>query len=103
MANPFIPSRGDFFYCCVTPRRISAVSAFEAKVVDRVITDNSYKSCIFQCTARDDNAVVAVMAYGDSYNKGTHLFRHDFHSYTPVGPDIIKVLEIRSIISEEAH
>lgn len=98
MAAPFIPSKGDYFYCAVTPRRISTIvrKPFEeSTVVDRVITDNSHKSCVFECLGRDDHAVVAVRVHGGGYcGDRKELFQNYDYTYTPVGPEVVQALGI---------
>ncbi len=96
MSN-FIPDNGTIFYVEKRPIRKDVEGLFGG-VTQAVVVDNSYSSNIFRCVASDDNMVVATLMYA-SYMVGIdpeqkYLFKINIHTFKPVGPEVLKVLNL---------
>ncbi len=87
----FYPSEKDtLFY--VTVREFSVASTDRNGVTTLVKSvDRSYCDQIFKLMASDDYMVVALPVVG-GYSTKPKLFKKQHHIFTPVGPEVAKVL-----------
>lgn len=97
--SAFTPCKGDLFYIRLKPtKRVIGDSMFggglaEARVIDQ--QDNSYSDEVFECTGRDDYAVIGKTRHGSAYRGDKPVtFVQARCVFAPVGPEVVEALGI---------
>ena len=89
----FIPPVGVLFYA-------DSIAIFGADLIDgntvvrEKIRDKSYNEVIFKCLAVDDRVVIGEKIYGLSYGSNQRLLVRVDYAFSPVGPDVAKILNL---------
>jgi hypothetical protein len=94
MMSQYTPLKDQFFYIRFKPRE--KVVHGEMFGADKVVTvrDGSYRADIFRCVATDDTNIVAQRVYGGYSSDKPYLFVREDATFNPVGPEVMKALEI---------